>query len=85
MSAPGKPTLLNFDNQSAIAIVRNGMLHARTKHIDIRYHFIREAAESGLLSLQYCPTTEMIADILMKALPRPTLEKLRWMLGVRPV
>jgi hypothetical protein len=44
--------------------------HACTKHIDIRYHFIRHVVETGALNLIYCPTDEMIADILTKALPR---------------
>ena len=63
------PTILHCDNQSAVAIATNGNFHARTKHIDIRYHFIRFVIENGSLTLVYCPTDDMTADILTKALP----------------
>ncbi|KAJ3503727.1 hypothetical protein NLJ89_g8305 [Agrocybe chaxingu] len=63
------PTTLHCDNQSAVAIATNGNYHARTKHIDIRYHFIRFVVENGTLKLVYCPTDDMTADTLTKALP----------------
>ena len=44
---PVEPTVIMEDNQSAIAIARNPILHARTKHIDIRYHYVREAVQEG--------------------------------------
>jgi len=64
-----EPTTLHCDNQSAIAITTNGNYHARTKHIDIHYHFIRFIIDNGSLKLVYCPTDDMTADTLMKALP----------------
>ena len=63
------PTTLFSDNQSAIALIRNHQYHARTKHIDVRYHFIRWVIEQGSLRLIYCPTDDMVADTLTKALP----------------
>jgi hypothetical protein len=62
--------ILYNDNQSAISLAHAelGQFHARTKHIDIRYHFIREKIENGTLKVIYCPTSEMTADILTKAL-----------------
>jgi hypothetical protein len=57
------------DNQSAIALAKDDHFHARTKHIDIRYHFIHYAIEEGKIRLTYCPTEDMTADILTKALP----------------
>lgn len=63
------PTILYSDSQSAIALTRDGSYHARTKHIDIRYHFIRFAIEDGKITLIYCPTDDMTADTLTKALP----------------
>lgn len=64
-----EPTTLRSDNQSAIALTKDGSYHARTKHIDIRYHFIRYSIEAGSIRLIYCPTDEQTADILTKALP----------------
>ena len=64
-----EPTTLHSDSQSAIALTRNGTYHARTKHIDIRYHYIRYVIENGSIRLIYCPTDDMTADALTKALP----------------
>ena len=63
------PTTLHGDNKAAIALTKDGSYHARTKHIDIRYHFIRYSIEAGSIRLIYCPTDEQTADILTKALP----------------
>lgn len=52
------------DNQGAIALAKNPVNRQRCKHIDIKYHFIRENINSGRLSLEYCPTEQMIADVL---------------------
>ena len=56
------------DSQSAIALAHNPEHHAGTKHIDIQYHFIRNCVEDGRLQLEYCPTEDMVADGLTKAL-----------------
>jgi hypothetical protein len=61
-------TTLFCDNQSAIALTKEHQYHARTKHIDVRYHFIRWIIEDGKLRLIYCPTDDMVADVLTKAL-----------------
>jgi hypothetical protein len=64
------PITLYSDNQSSIALAHTqGQFHARTKHIDIRYHFIRYTIDNGQIQLMYCPTEDMTADILTKALP----------------
>ena len=63
-------TTILIDNQAAIAIARNPTFHARTKHIEIRYHFIREKLESGEIDVEYVPTDDQIADILTKGLAR---------------
>jgi hypothetical protein len=68
------PTTLYCDNQSAIALTRDGVYHARSKHIDVRFMFIRDAASRDLIKLDYCPTNEMTADIFTKALARPKFE-----------
>ena len=63
------------DNQGALALARNPEFHARTKHIDIQYHFIRQYTESQRINLTYCPTGEMTADIFSKGLPEPVFAK----------
>ena len=77
-----KPMVLYCDNQSAIAVAKNDQYHARTKHIDIRYHFIRESISREIIEIRYCPTENMVADIFTKALPVKTFEHLRTLLGV---
>jgi hypothetical protein len=63
------PTTLYSDNQSAIALTKDHQYHACTKHIDIRFHFIRWIIEQGKMKLVYCPTNDMLADTFTKALP----------------
>ena len=63
------PTMLFSDNQSAIALTKEHQYHARTKHINVCFHFIRWIIEDGKIRLIYCPTEEMVADVLTKALP----------------
>lgn len=62
-------TLCN-DNQSAQKLAQNPVHHNRTKHIDVRYHFIRELVENNKIKLSYLPTDRMLADILTKGLSR---------------
>jgi Reverse transcriptase (RNA-dependent DNA polymerase) len=64
------PTSLFIDNQSAIALAKNPKFHNRTKHIAVRYHFIREKIEDKEILPQYIPTSEQVADILTKGLPK---------------
>jgi len=66
-------------------IAKNPVGHARTKHINIRYHFIREGVQDGAIILKYVATGEMIADILTKPLPKCTFEKLVIKLGMKTV
>ena len=77
-----KSTILHEDNQSTIALIKNPKHHARTKHIDIKYHFIRQSVDTNCIEVKYCCTDNMIADIMTKSLPRPKFEKLRAMLGI---
>ena len=71
------PINLLVDNQGSISSSQNMAINSRNKHIDIRYHFIREAVESKKITLSYCPTSEQIADILTKPLLRELFETRR--------
>ncbi|KAL0392757.1 UNVERIFIED_CONTAM: Retrovirus-related Pol polyprotein from transposon RE1 [Sesamum radiatum] len=77
-----EPTTIYCDNKSAIAITKNPVQHNRTKHIDIKYHSLREATTRGEIELKYCSTEEQLADIFTKALPRNKFEELRMKIGV---
>ena len=64
------PTILHLDNQSAIALTNSkSQFHARSKRIDIQYHFVKFCIQDCSIVLLYCPTEDMIADILTKSLP----------------
>lgn len=79
------PTTMYSDNQAAIALSKDHQYHARTKHIDTRYHFIRYIIEEGKIKLVYCPTEEMVADTLTKALPSAKAKHFASAGGLRPV
>ncbi|PIK49151.1 putative Gag-pol polyprotein [Apostichopus japonicus] len=80
---PNKPLRILEDNQSAICMAKNPQFHGRTKHIEIKYHFIRETVEHGTIELMYCPTEDMVADLLTKGLSKQRFEKLRQMSGLK--
>ncbi|GJS62604.1 hypothetical protein Tco_0657388 [Tanacetum coccineum] len=61
---------LYCDNKSAIALCCNNVQHSRAKHIDIRYHFIKEQVENGIMELYFVQTEYQLADIFTKPLPR---------------
>jgi hypothetical protein len=63
------PTTLFCDNQATLKLAIDDNYHARTKHIDIQYHFICQVIKSNDITIIYCPTDDMTADILTKALP----------------
>jgi hypothetical protein len=58
------------------------MLHSRTKHIEVRYHFLRDIVEKGNIDLIHVPTEKQLADILAKPLDQDTFARLRGELGV---
>eukprot|EP00253_Pinus_taeda_P017810 PITA_17810 len=71
------PISILCDNTSAISISKNPFMHSKTKHIPIKYHFLREQALEQKVKLEYVPSKEQVADILTKPLPRETFEYLR--------
>ncbi|GKC28515.1 retrovirus-related pol polyprotein from transposon TNT 1-94, partial [Tanacetum coccineum] len=74
---------LYCDNKSAIALCCNNVQHSRSKHIDIRHHFIREQVENRVVELYFVETNYQLADILTKALPRERFEFLLPRLGMK--
>nr|GEV08486.1 copia protein [Tanacetum cinerariifolium] len=74
---------LYYDNRSAIALCCNNVQHSRSKHIDIRHHFIREQVEKGVVKLYFVTTDYQLADIFTKALPRDQFEFLLPRLGMK--
>lgn len=76
------PITLFEDNQSCIHIAEEPRDQKRMKHLDIRYHFIREKIQEGIFKVYYKPTTDQIADIFTKGLQRVNFQKLRTMLGM---
>lgn len=78
-------TVIHSDSQGSIALSKNPEHHARSKHIDIRHHFVREQVVSGTISLQYVPTEDMLADVMTKPLSRDQHNKLVHDIGVHRV
>jgi hypothetical protein len=76
------PTTLFEDNQGAQATANNPTSHQRMKHVDVRFHFIREQVASGEVRIQYCPTSQNVADILTKPLSAEVIARHKQSLGV---
>lgn len=76
-----EPVLL-VDNASAIKLVKNPIFHRRSKHIEVRFHFVRECYQKKLLNIEHVPSNDQVADILTKPIPRVQYERLRKLLGV---
>ncbi|CAH2016809.1 unnamed protein product [Acanthoscelides obtectus] len=74
---------LYSDNMSAIKLAENPRYHSRSKHIDIRYHFVREALEQKKFKLKHTPSSEMAADVLTKGLSRTKHRKCMELLGLQ--
>ena len=67
--------IIKNDNQGALSLVKNPVQHPKSKHIDIRYHFIREHYRDGKIRLDYVPSADNIADIFKKPPKRQSLIK----------
>ncbi|XP_057836570.1 secreted RxLR effector protein 161-like [Cryptomeria japonica] len=77
-----QPIPILCDNMSAISISKIPVLHSRTKHIPIKYHFLREQVSDQQVKLEYVSTKDQLADIFTKPLPKDTFERIRQQLGV---
>ena len=79
---PASPVEIFEDNQAAINIAKHPQFHGRTKHISIKFHYVRELVNENKIIIKYCPTEKMIADILTKGLAKDKFIKCRNMTGV---
>jgi hypothetical protein len=77
-----KPSPLMVDNQSALKVLKNPEHHSKMKHIDIKMHWIRQEIKRRAIEVHFLPTSDMIADILTKPLPRAAVERHRLALGL---
>lgn len=77
-----EPTKIFVDNRSAIALAKNPVFHDWSKHIDTRYHYIRECVTKKDVQLEYVKTNDQVADIFTKPLKREDFIKMRSLLGV---
>ena len=77
-----KMTVVHCDNQSCIKLTENPIFHDRSKHIDMRYHYIRDLVQRKTVKLQYIAFSEQVVDILTKPLTLRQFVQLRGKLGV---
>ena len=78
-------TTIMCDNSSTIQLSKNPVFHGKSKHIDVKFHFLRDLVNNGIIKLNYCASENQIADIMTKPLKLEQFEKLRGMLGVTDI
>ena len=78
------PTVIFEDNQSTISLSNSlcSISNSRLKHVEIKFHYVKDIIKRNIVKLQYCPTNEMIGDVFTKGLARPAFEKFRKGMGV---
>jgi hypothetical protein len=79
------PVVIYYDNISSILLVNNPVYHARTKHIEVHYHFIREKFLAKKINIIHVSTEDQVVDIFTKVLGTDKLKKFRQMFGVLEV
>ena len=77
-----KEILVYCDDNSSLKLVHDPGYHARTKHIEVQYHFVRDEFEKGTIKFKFCPTANMLADGMTKPLPRPAFQDKRTRIGL---
>ncbi|BAU01802.1 hypothetical protein VIGAN_11111900 [Vigna angularis var. angularis] len=75
--------VIRVDNRSAIELAKNPVYHERSKHIDVRFHFIREKIKEGSVELEHVGTKQQIADIFTKPLPAVIFHEYRKLIGMK--
>ncbi|KAE9611781.1 putative RNA-directed DNA polymerase [Lupinus albus] len=74
--------LMYCDNSSTIQLSKHSVFHGKSKHIDVKFHFLRDLVNEGIVKLKYCNTQNQIADIMTKPLKKEQFIRLRGMLGL---
>jgi hypothetical protein len=77
-----EPISIFCDNNSAISLSKNNVFHQKSKHIDTRFHFIRELVKNGDIFLKFCGSKAQLADIFTKPLGRDVFQFQRQSLGI---
>ncbi|THH04538.1 hypothetical protein EW146_g10151 [Bondarzewia mesenterica] len=85
LSPLSAPIIVYGNNLSAISLAKNDTFHTRTKHIDVRYHFICDIVNKNLIELCYCPTGDMAADGFMKPLTRQKIDRMLELIGLQEI
>jgi hypothetical protein len=81
-SEEARPPALMVDNQPAIALAKNPVLHDQSKHIDIKFHFLRDCVDGGQIILEFVETGRQLVDILTKLLGRLWFSELKNKIGM---
>jgi len=76
---------LKVDSKSALALAKNPVFHDRSKHIQIKYHFIRDCLEDGSIKANHIATTDQLADILTKSLGKAKFQEMRRRIGLKQI
>ncbi|KAD7117504.1 hypothetical protein E3N88_04772 [Mikania micrantha] len=77
-----EPTMVCCDNKSAINLSRNPIMHSRSKHIELKHHFIRDLVKQGIIALEFCCTEDQLADFLTKSVTREKFVYFRHHVGM---
>jgi hypothetical protein len=83
LNIPQPTVKLYEDNQACINIAKNPQEYSRTRHIQVRYHFIRELIASGKIQVVYCPTADQLADLFTKGLSKSKIDPILSKLGIQ--
>jgi hypothetical protein len=78
-------TTINGDNNGSVVLTRNPQFHQRSKHIALRYHWVRDLVTDGILHIQHCRDPENTADVLTKALPKPKHQRHRGEMSIKSI
>lgn len=79
----GRHTIIHADNQSAIFLAENDEVSDRSKHIDLKHHFIKDAVKKGVIELQYVPSKDNVVDLLTKGLNGRRVQEILPKLGMK--